>query len=137
MHWNPSVRLITRASVPRNWSLSSTMETVIAMVRSAVAQRDNQAYQSAASGCGTDGKTPAQVFQPFAHVAQTTSGLRRRFAQTRYTAAVVLNLQGETRGRQLEPQINFGRLCMPDHVGDGFLGREEDIVPHLRRNRRG
>src|ERR1051326_8531320 len=28
----PSARLITRASVPRNWSLSSTMETVIDML---------------------------------------------------------------------------------------------------------
>src|ERR1017187_3362832 len=32
-HLNPSARPITRAKVPRNWSLSSTMETEIGMVQ--------------------------------------------------------------------------------------------------------
>src|SRR6266550_989417 len=114
----PSARLTTRARVPRNWSLSSTMETVIAMVGSAFSERRRQANQRAAFRARAERKIAADILHPFAHVAQSiSSGLVTPDGEA---AAVILDFQGETVGRQLQPHLGRGGLGMFYDVVDRF-----------------
>ena len=66
-------------------------------------QRGGQTHQRAAFRRGTDGETAANVFHPFAHVAQAISA--RLLIQPRRPAPVVLNLQAEGGRLQLEPGL--------------------------------
>src|ERR1051325_5894013 len=77
-HSNPSARLITRARVPRNCSLSSTMDTVMAMIVLALTDGHGQPDERAAARGRPDGKTAADILHPPLHVAQSISGLRGR-----------------------------------------------------------
>src|ERR1043165_7369697 len=114
----PSARLSTRASVPRNWSLSSTMETVIAMVASAFSERRRQTNQRAAFGGRAERKSAADILQPFAHVAQSISS--DFVTPGGKTATVILDFQGETVGSQLQ-----------SHLGGGGLGMLHNVVYRL------
>src|SRR6185369_30989 len=96
----PSSRLITRASVPRNCSLSSTIETVMLIDWLVVVQGYSQTYHRTCLRCPADRKTAADVLHSFAHVAQPVPGLRLCVLQPGNTPAVVLNLQDECGGFQ-------------------------------------
>src|SRR5688572_30403183 len=134
----PSARSRTRASVPRNWSLSSTMETVIGMTSTFVAdfrpERCGQADDRAAFRRRVGSESAAHILHPLAHVAQSISAL---VARVRWqTAPVVLDFKDELISVQPEADLYRTGVRVPDHVVDGFLEREEHVVPYLGRNRR-
>src|SRR6185503_20760465 len=131
-HSKPSARLSTRASVPRNCSLSSTMETVMGMSGSAFGQRHGQADNGALLGSRPYRKAAAHILHATAHVAQSVSALP--FVHARQAAAVVFDLKREARRLQLEANPGRRGPGMADDVGDGFLERKEDVVPHFGRD---
>src|SRR5882762_6028705 len=127
----PSARFSTRASVVRNWSLSSTMDTEMGIILNGL-QRNVQAHEGSALGAGDDGKLSADIFHPFFHVTQAVPVLRGR--GTAQPAPVVFDLQNKSAGRQPQPDPGFGRLRVLDHIIDGFLEGEKNMVTDFRRN---
>src|ERR1700753_3901689 len=65
----PSSRLMSFASVVRNCSLSSTMDTEVPISFN-ILDGHSQAHQRAAAGRVGDRKTAADIFHSFVHVAQ-------------------------------------------------------------------
>src|ERR1051325_7213526 len=128
---NPSERFRMRAMVPRNLSLSSTMQTPIGMLISLMPDWAGQPRDRAAFARGADGEAAADIFHAFLHVAQSISaGLR---LEPRQASTVVFHFQCEPFRLQLQPNPNRGSLRVLHHVVNGFLGGEKNIVAHLRR----
>src|SRR6185312_5565863 len=97
MQRKPSARLSTRASVSRNLSLSSTMETLMGIVNF---YRRRQSDKRALPRRRLHGKISADIFHAFPHVAQTISaGFLRRAART---ASVVFDFDDDILLLQLQ-----------------------------------
>src|SRR5437773_11880378 len=109
------------------------MDTVMAMVCSAVADGRAQAHQGAASWRRTDRKIAADILHPFAHVAHAISGSRRLLIHAGGAATVVLDFESERGGLQRHPDPNGRGPGMAHDVGDRFLGGEKRVMPDFGR----
>src|SRR6185503_16739402 len=131
MQRKPSARFSTRASVSRNLSLSSTIETLMGMA--AIFYGRRQPDEGSLVRRRAERKTSADIFHAFSHVAQSISaGFLLRAGRT---FAIVLDLQRKMRRVQSQSNVYFRRLRVLHHVVDRFLERQEDIMPHVRRQR--
>src|SRR6185312_10183996 len=122
MQRKPSARFRTRASVSRNLSLSSTMETLMGIGSTNFARR-GQSDHGTLPRRRADGKTSANIFHSFPHVAQSISA--GFLLRTGGPAAIVLDFQREPARVEQQPDVDFRRLRVFDDVVDRFLEGEK------------
>jgi hypothetical protein len=96
-------------------------------------ERNGQAHNRSGLRSRTDRKFSVNVFHSFAHVAKSVSRLPRA-SQTAQAAPVVLNAQHKIAGLQPQSNPDFGCLRVFDHIVDGFLEGEKNVVADFRRN---
>src|SRR3569833_26124 len=130
MQRKPSARFSTRASVSRNLSLSSTMETLMGI---AISYGCRQPHERSLVRRRAERKTSAHIFHAFSHIAQSISaGFLFRPGGT---YAVVLDFDREMPRVQSQTNVHFRGLRVFHHVVHRFPEREKNIVPHFRRER--
>src|SRR5438046_9718211 len=106
MQRKPSERFSTRASVSRNLSLSSTIETLMGM--GAISYWRSQPDKRSLFRRRAERKTSAHIFHAFSHIAQSISaGFLFRAG---WTFAVVFNFKRKTLRVQSQSQIDLRRL---------------------------
>src|SRR5579872_4170964 len=113
-----------RASVPRNCSLSSTMEMVIGI--SSLRALDGwhcQTHDGPAFGRRLDLKLSSDILHSRAHVAQPISGGFAGHACR--TTSVVLNLQRKVICSHPQTNQHFGSARVANDIRNGFLGGEK------------
>src|SRR5215469_9344086 len=138
----PSARFSTRASVPRNFSLSSTIETEIGMTFRLrfifcvhPRNRHGQPHERTTVCAAGYEKFAANIGHALLHIAQAVSVLvDQLFIQS---ASVVLDLQHEAFRLQAQSNPDFRSARVFNNIMDRFLESEENVVAHLRRNDRG
>jgi hypothetical protein len=100
-----------------------------------VPQRHRQADERTTIRHGSQAEFAANFFHPLAHVVQAVPVLSGLFVDASQTTAVVFELQNEAVAQEPQSEPHGSGLSMAHDVGNGFLAREENVVPDFRWER--